>query len=751
MSKLHDEARPRFPNLGRLGIAIEEHLVEKIIGQAAIDEVKKPYAEKQIVEALGEALARVEDEFVRTCRDKHAADALRQLPVYDLPDVPDALWTFYRQTDERALGEILRRELGRVHGLTKERVDDAVKGYLRLLRPAFLNVDAELREKIMARAAVESAEANVEALETLKAILRVLSEGGGKQGAAGNRYDLPGDFRGASVYIQSTINSNAEVKDMKGTQPGALPPGSWLGGFPRNALFTGRDEELKRLEEALLGKESASTVISQAIRGMGGIGKTQLAVEFAYRHGYRLRGVHWLDLREAEQLDTQIAQCGAEMRMEGWPKELPEQVIATLARWKQDGPRLVILDNFEETKKGAQVLGRLQDPNLRLLITSRRTDWAKNLGLQPLELDVLSEDESVKFLRNYTEQRFTEDELRKLARRLGCLPLALELAGRYLEKHESVTLAEYEKKFGEGLGHETLKGFRGELPDASGHDRDLMECFAVSWKDVTDEKAQEAFQMAGYCAPNTAIPREVFAAALECEGEACDEALSELEGLGLLKEGLVMHPLLAEYARTLDGDKKALERLTDKLADIAVQRNRDVQRTANYALFQSILPHVRSVGEFAEAAKIERGGTLWNEVGFYLHPLADYKGAQAAFERAIAIGEKAFGTDHPQVAIYVNNLGSVLRALGDLAGAKAAFERALKIDEASYGPEHPNVAIRLWNLGTVLQAEGNTDRARACYERALAIFRKFLPEGHPYIKGVESWLKSLDPRPDSPE
>jgi hypothetical protein len=55
MAKLHDERRQRSPNLGRLGIAIEEHLVEKIIGQAAIDEVKKPYAEKQIVDALGEA------------------------------------------------------------------------------------------------------------------------------------------------------------------------------------------------------------------------------------------------------------------------------------------------------------------------------------------------------------------------------------------------------------------------------------------------------------------------------------------------------------------------------------------------------------------------------------------------------------------------------------------------------------------------------------------------------------------------
>ena len=201
--------------------------------------------------------------------------------------------------------------------------------------------------------------------------------------------------------------------------------------------------------------------------------------------------------------------------------------------------------------------------------------------------------------------------------------------------------------------------------------------------------------------------------------------LGELFGLGLLRKledsSPAIHPLLAEFSRHLDDKNANLTALSEKLADIAVERNREVQQTANYALYTSILPHVRSVAKNAEIAQIEQAGTLWNEVGFYIKDLADYAGAKAAFERALKIDEAAFGPDHPNVAIRVNNLGGVLKDLGDYAGAKAAFERALKIDEAAFGPDHPKVAIRVNNLGSVLQDLGDDAGAKAAFERALKI------------------------------
>jgi len=184
------------------------------------------------------------------------------------------------------------------------------------------------------------------------------------------------------------------------TLPGNLAPGSYLP-FPRNGFFTGRIEDLKKLEDALLSDGQSGVVVNQTITGMGGIGKTQLAVEFAYKYGHRFQGVHWLDLRQPDVLDSQIALCGGKMGLSLWPPTQPEQVTATLLEWERNHPRLLILDNFEELEAANDVLARLRHSGLRVLITSRRTDWSAALGLKRLPLEEFSPEESRDFLRKY--------------------------------------------------------------------------------------------------------------------------------------------------------------------------------------------------------------------------------------------------------------------------------------------------------------------------------------------------------------
>jgi tetratricopeptide (TPR) repeat protein len=81
--------------------------------------------------------------------------------------------------------------------------------------------------------------------------------------------------------------------------------------------------------------------------------------------------------------------------------------------------------------------------------------------------------------------------------------------------------------------------------------------------------------------------------------------------------------------------------------------------------------------------------------------------------------------------------------MGDLAGARAAYERALAIDEAAYGPDHPAVARDVNNLGMVLKDLGDLAGARAAFQRALAIFEAFLPPDHPHIRTVRGNLEAL--------
>jgi tetratricopeptide (TPR) repeat protein len=105
-----------------------------------------------------------------------------------------------------------------------------------------------------------------------------------------------------------------------------------------------------------------------------------------------------------------------------------------------------------------------------------------------------------------------------------------------------------------------------------------------------------------------------------------------------------------------------------------------------------LLPHAQIAAEFGEKAGVAQKPTarLLNQVGLYLKGRAELIAARSAYERALKIGEAAYGPDHPKVAIRVNNLGHVLHYLGDLNGARKHFERALKIFERALGKDHPD-------------------------------------------------------------
>ena len=482
--------------------------------------------------------------------------------------------------------------------------------------------------------------------------------------------------------------------------PKGLPPGSTIP-FPRNALFTGREKDLEKLSALCEPGSSNNFLISQAITGMGGIGKTQLAVEFAYRYGHAFKGVHWLDLRESDALDASIALCGTSMGLAYTDQR--EQVANTLHIWQTDGPRLLILDNFEDITKTGTVLSRFQHPALRLLITSRRKDFPKSVGLQTQELDTFSETESLEFLGRTLKREETEKDKKALAEKLGHLPLALELAASYININ-GLDIAAYLTELEDILTHESMQDdwFKElEITNPTKHEQSLLGTFKVSWKEVKNETAQKVFMLAGYCAPNTPIPREIFEKTLETEERDITKAHYRLNALGLFISSdrlPTIHPLVAAYARSSDKENEQLEKVAGTIFSLSANAN----QSGLPLQMQPYQQHVRACGEFAEKENLEIAGSLWNEFGYSRKQIADYAGAKAAYERALKIDEAAFGPDHPDVAIDVNNLGLVLKDLGDHAGAKAAYERALKI------------------------------------------FRKFLPEGHPNIKVVEGNLRFLE-------
>ena len=152
MNNTLNEGPQRYPDVGRLGVAILENLVEKVIGDSAIEEIKKPYAQKEIADSLGKALARVEKGFIAQYSDKRLCDVLLQLPLQSLPTVREALWEFYERPNDTGFQYVLANQMSSLHLFDARNIENAVDFYVRLLRRELICINSDVLNKIQALA-----------------------------------------------------------------------------------------------------------------------------------------------------------------------------------------------------------------------------------------------------------------------------------------------------------------------------------------------------------------------------------------------------------------------------------------------------------------------------------------------------------------------------------------------------------------------------------------------------------------------
>ena len=556
-----------------------------------------------------------------------------------------------------------------------------------------------------------------------------------------NSRPYEGDFEQFKKLKTSKIDPNA----IPPVRP--LPKGSRMPQAP-NSLFVGRENEMRDLNRMLTPGSGALVGVHAAVIGMGGVGKTQLAVEYAHRYGHLYQGgVFWLNFAGEEDPINEVARCGGPEGMDivGWAEmKAPEQASRMQKAW-EEGERasLLIFDNAEDPAVVEK--WRPKHGHCSVLITCRRGVWPPRMGVKPLPIETLPREKSLELLAEARPEIKSDPNERQAANaiceHLGDLPLALTVAASYLGKYRSEKLGEY------------LQALSAQpaLQDSS-LEKDLSDSFSISYTKLdrgnpTDALAQKLLYLASRFAPDS-INRDLLIASAgvdSADREArhqAEDALARLIELGLIKEEadkekgddrLLLHRLLRDFARL-----KAPEGMDHAVAIKAVGEslNRFAKRENESGLPQRLSrerAHLREVANQAEHLNPALAARLYDSLGFNGRALALFEEARTDCERALKLGEVAHGTDDPNVAIYVSNLGGVLRALGDIAGARANHERALKIDEAAYGPDNPNVARDLNNVGSVLKDLGDLPRARANFERALKIDEAFYGPIHAIV------------------
>ena len=165
------------------------------------------------------------------------------------------------------------------------------------------------------------------------------------------------------------------------------PPGLTHAAGRYNPLFTGRVHELRWLASHL--GDSTKQTPTVVVAGLGGVGKSQLASEYAHRNGrYYAGGVYWVSLANPTASDNEVAACGGPEGMQLRPDfstlSIDDQIRLVRAAWQSPIPRLLIFDNCEDES----LLAHWRPPSggCRILVTSRRTRWAAALGVEISEL-----------------------------------------------------------------------------------------------------------------------------------------------------------------------------------------------------------------------------------------------------------------------------------------------------------------------------------------------------------------------------
>ena len=498
--------------------------------------------------------------------------------------------------------------------------------------------------------------------------------------------------------------------------------------------FTGRDEEFAVLEETLWRSEVPRS--ATALRGLGGVGKSVLAQEYAWRNRARYHGVWWVRAEKTETLLDDLIELGAKL-ISGLDKitdrhAAAQMMLDHIAQSDHTRPWLIVYDNVP----APDTIRRLTPAsNTHVLITTRWADWYGEAD--ELTVAVFSPEIAVNFLMERVRgsaQRpeETRREAQILANDLGCLPLALAIA-RAQAWGMNWTLSQYRAHVGELLQRKPTRAV--EYPHS------VAATFSLALDEVlkTAPEAEKLMAIAAFLAPED-IPLDVItddAMPEIVKGDAV-AALSETSLItpGQLSDGtpsFSVHRLVQAAMRDRLGEHgEAACRLAKRLVIALWPEGNKGADPKYWPQIARLLSHAQAILTHADGPDgSDHPALLLSLVAHHLHARAHYGEAEILLRRALTIDKESYGPEHPNVAIRLNNLATLLQDTNRLTEAEPLYRRALSIDEVSYGPQHPNVAIRLNNLANLLHNTNRLAEAELMMRRALTISKACYAPEHP--------------------
>jgi tetratricopeptide (TPR) repeat protein len=515
--------------------------------------------------------------------------------------------------------------------------------------------------------------------------------------------------------------------------------------------FVGRSQELEQLKR-LLAPESSRAYLT----GMGGVGKSELALQHAYDHlEHYSGGIVHLDARQglvamASQVVSFVRGTFPEVNLPDDQSKSPIELLPLCwSQWPASAnppePVLLILDDQRGDKGGYEAERKLLEglpPRFRRLITQRQT---APTNAQSMGLPLLQRADSLELLALQagecgTDRLKAEEQAADgLCSEVGDLPLALVLLGARLAERPDLRLeqllADLQAK---GAAAKALQQSHPELGAKLG----VVEALLISWEPLTNP-AKSLLLLLSVMAP-ALIPWELVEACrlpeLEVEeGSAFGDQQAELLRTQFLERsgpGLYqLHPLVRQFLRLQSQEQLELvarwrKQLAAAVAGVCRERIPQTLTLEQVQGLETVLPHIRLVAE-----ELDEDNLLGPTAG--LGRVAEHQAAFAEalkwYQLCLERSEHRLGPNHPSTAGAINNLAQLLHSTNRLAEAEPLMRRALAIVEANYGNDHPNVSPALNNLAQLLQTTNRLAEAEPLMRRALAIDEANYGNDHPNV------------------
>ncbi|HTR92948.1 MAG TPA: FxSxx-COOH system tetratricopeptide repeat protein [Trebonia sp.] len=558
----------------------------------------------------------------------------------------------------------------------------------------------------------------------------------------------------------------------------------------RNADFTGRAETLELLRDKLSG--SGAVIVAQALYGLGGVGKTQLALEYAYRFMADYDLVWWVPSERAEEITQSLADLARKMELRVGDN-VAEAAEAALDELRRDSiPRwLLVFDNADNPK---QLESYLPMGNGHVIITSRNQAWTNTADL--LEVDVFSREESVAHLLRHVPNLDVSDAIR-VAEALGDLPLAIEQASAWLEQtgmSAQAYVAELATQATRILG----------LNQPSDYSAPVVATWNMSFDRLRARSpaAVRLLQILAFCSPgpismNLLYSEETILALLPYDPTLSERLMlgriiRDISRFALVKvdqgsNSLQIHRLVQAVIRAQMTDEEQTEARHElhKILVGARPRQGETDDPANWSTYEIIWPHLGpsvaeecddprtrqllidwvryhwKIGEFEACLSLaQRLETTWTRqlgaddqqtllLRFHIANVMRSQGRyQEARDLDTAVLERqhaVLGVDHPHALMTAGSLAADYKALGDFRKALASDQRTYASFKEQFGEDYPRTLVAAFNLAISYRLVGDYKAARRLDQDTLDRRRVVLPPDHPYTLDTAANL-ALDMR-----